>query len=134
MTCIRVLAVPLLLLGVALPASAGRRCCCPAPAASFNPCNSSYGRLLSYTEALSRAEDANRVEATLKSAQAELAKVKAQLAATEAARDKALAEAKKATELAATLKTRVDNAVKQRQAAENAPRPRKLGPSVPVLA
>ena len=78
---------------VAPEANAGRRThpasrsCQPVVTSCYNPCGYSCGRMLSYTEALARAEDANRAEAALEESQTALTETQAQLAALQAELD-----------------------------------------------
>jgi hypothetical protein len=83
----------------------GRRACCapastcaPKCCSNYNPCGSSYGRMLSYSEALMRAEQANIAEAALAdttqkltAADARIAELEKQMAETKAAAEKATA-------------------------------------------
>src|SRR5262245_36900923 len=83
-----------------------RNRCCTTQAVGCAPtaqgvsvgCNS--GRMLSYIEALQRAEDANRAEAALAAAKREIAQLKATLETTIAERDSARAAEEEARKIA----------------------------------
>ena len=66
----------------------GRRGCCapsipcaPNTCVTYNPCGSSYGRMLSYSQALERAEQANVAEAALADTSKKLTGAEARIAA-----------------------------------------------------
>ena len=103
--------------------------CAPNTCVTYNPCGSSYGRMLSYSQALERAEQANVAEAALSettqkltAAEARLADLEQQLAAAKAGTDKAVAERdaamKTATENEAAKMAADDNAAKMAQVAK----------------
>ena len=107
-------------------------CCSQAqPVVTYNPCHSSYGHMLSYSDALARAEQANVAEAALSettqkltTAEARLAVLEQQLAQSQATTDKAVAERDEAMKVAAAnaaaQKVAEEAAAKDAQAAKDA--------------
>ena len=115
----------------------GRRGCCapcvptsPNTCVTYNPCGSSYGRMLSYSDALMRAEQANVAEAALSettqkltAAEARLADLEKQLAEAKAGAEKAVAERDEALKVSAAneaaKKAADEIAAKEAQAAKD---------------
>ena len=115
------------------PALAGKKDCCPPPTAC-DQCQAGITQTctpvaacrfpLSYTDALARAEDATRAEAANKQLLAQLASLKAELAASNKQRDEALASAKKSAaqaknSQAAAAKSQADAKKSAQAAAES---------------
>lgn len=112
-------------LGASLASADDRLCvpCAPQPTCysggGWNPYGSSYGRMLSYTEALARAEAANRAEAALADAQRQIAELQGALDTAIAERDAALQESEASARLAADEKARANKADSLRAKAED---------------
>jgi|GEM_PF-3265435 len=121
----------------------GRRACCapcvpyvpnssvPNTCVTYNPCGSSYGHMLSYSDALMRAEQANVAEAALTetthrltAAEGRIAEMEKQLADAQASTEKAVAERDEALKVAAAneaaKKVADEIAAKEAQTAKDA--------------